>query len=74
MDSKILIHAFIIAIIVSLACAAIYASETAEISNDVSSNNQDSIHISESKNNDSEIGLSNPIHTANHVDLPSVYV
>ena len=69
-----IIQTFILAIIVSLACATIYASETAEISKNDSSNDQDSIHISESNDHDGRLNTTDPVHSVKHVDLPAVYV
>ena len=71
MDGKIILKGLILILIVSLAFAAIYATETEETHND-SSNGESHLYISGSGDVSHVLDSENPIHANDHLSLESV--
>ncbi len=73
MESKRLIQGFIVLLIVSLACAAIYAAETGEVSHTDSSKTESHLYISGSGDVCHVVDSFGPTHDIND-NLLTVYV
>lgn len=73
MASKTILQGLILVLIVSLAVAAIYATESGEVSHDDSSNGQSHLYISGSGDACHVMG-SSQVHEGMHSYMPTVYV
>lgn len=69
MTHKGIINSLILILIVSLACAAIYASETGEISYSVSKNVDDQINVSQSTEDSHVVNYDTPDKVTNVTTL-----
>lgn len=71
MESKKIIQCLVVALIISLSFAAIYAAETGEINHNDSSNNQNEVHI---KGSGEVIDLMGPVGPVHHHTQPDTLV